>query len=112
MVGAFHNDCIFMLIPSHVIKIGNQPTETSHCDAWLAGCRTTHCTRLVVFQSLGVDRLARLRLQVIVRKAKNLKTAGVTNDPKIQLVPFSVGGRDFHKARQTRLLFDGSIDSR
>jgi hypothetical protein len=27
-------------------------------------------------------------------------------------VPFSVGGRDYHKARQTRLLFDGSIDSR
>ena len=65
-----------------------------------------------ILQSLGVDRLARIPLQEVVGKAENLKTAGITDDPKIQLVPFPVGGTDLHKARQTRLLFDGSIDAR
>jgi len=60
----------------------------------------------------GDDRLALLRLQVRVGKAQNLKTAGITDDPEIQLVPFPVSGRNFDKARQTRLLFDGSIDAR
>ena len=53
-----------------------------------------------------------LRLQVPVGKAQNLKTAGITDDPEIQLVPFPVSGRNFDKARQTSLLFDGSIDAR
>ena len=65
-----------------------------------------------ILQSLGVDRLARIPLQEIVGKAENLKTAGIADDPKIQLVPFPVGGFNFDKARQTRLLFDGSIDAR
>src|SRR4029077_6156265 len=60
----------------------------------------------------GEDRLAVLRLQVPVGKAQNLKTAGITDDPEIQLVPFPVSGRNFHKARQPSLLFDGSIDFR
>ena len=60
----------------------------------------------------GEDRLAVLRLQVPVGKAQNLKTAGITDDPEIQLVPFPVSGRNFDKARQASLLFDGSIDAR
>src|SRR6202795_3988816 len=60
----------------------------------------------------GDDRLAVLRLQVPVGKAQNLKTAGITDDPEIQLVPFPVSGRNFDKARQTSLLFDGSIAPR
>ena len=60
----------------------------------------------------GEDRLAVLRLQVPVGKAQNLKTAGITDDPEIQLVPFPISGRNFDKARQTSLLFDGSIDAR
>ena len=62
--------------------------------------------------SFGKDRLAVLRLQVPVGKTQNLKTAGITDDPEIQLVPFPVSGRNFDKARQTSLLFDGSIDAR
>ena len=65
-----------------------------------------------ILQSLGVDRLARIPPQEIVGKAENLKTAGIADDPKIQLVPFPVGGRNLNKARQTRLLFDGSIGGR
>ena len=60
----------------------------------------------------GEDRLAALRLQVPVGKAQNLKTAGITDDPEIKLLPFPVSGRNFDKARQTSLLFDGSIDAR
>src|SRR5712675_1401498 len=60
----------------------------------------------------GEDRLALLRLQVPVGKAQNLKTAGITDDPEIELVPFPVGGRNFDKARQTSLFFDGSVDAR
>ena len=59
----------------------------------------------------GDDRLAVLRLQVRVGKAQNLKTAGITGDPEIQLLPFPVRAKNFDKARQTRLLFDGSIDA-
>jgi hypothetical protein len=59
-----------------------------------------------------VDRPAVLRLEEVVGKAENLKTVAITDDPKIQLVPFPVGGRYFDKARETRLLFDGSIDAR
>jgi hypothetical protein len=59
-----------------------------------------------------VDRLAPLRLQEIVSKAENLKTVGITDDPKIQLVPLPVGGRNLDKARETSLLFDGPIDGR
>jgi hypothetical protein len=60
----------------------------------------------------GDDRLAVLRLQVPVGKAQNLKTASISDDPEIQLVPFPVSGRNFDKTRQTSLLFDGSIDAR
>src|SRR5215813_3189545 len=60
----------------------------------------------------GEDRLAARRLRVPVGKAQNLKPAGVTDDPEIQLVPFPVSGRNFDKARQTSLFFDGSIDVR
>src|SRR5881296_904829 len=62
--------------------------------------------------SFGDDRLAALRLQVRVGKPQNLKTAGITDDPEIQLAPFPVSGRNFDKARQTGLLFDGSVDAR
>ena len=58
------------------------------------------------------DRLALLRLQIPVGKAQNLETAGITDDPEIQLGPYPVSGRNFDKARQTGLLFDGSIDAR
>jgi hypothetical protein len=59
----------------------------------------------------GEDRLAVRRLQVPVGKAQNLKTAGIADDPEIQ-VPFPISGRNFDKARQTSLFFDGSIDAR
>ena len=59
-----------------------------------------------------MDRLAALGLQEIVGEPKNLKTAGITDDPEIQLVPFAVGAFDFDEARQSRLLFDGPIDAR
>jgi hypothetical protein len=36
---------------------------------------------------------------------------GVADDPEIQFAPFPVCGRDFDKARQTSLFFDGSIDA-
>ena len=62
-------------------------------------------------QSVGVDRLARVRLHETVGKAEYLKTSGITDDPKVQLAPVSVGGRNLDKARQTSLLFDGSIDA-
>ena len=52
-----------------------------------------------------------LRLQVPIGKAQNLKAAGITDDPEIQLLPFPVSGRNFDNARQTSLLFDGSIDA-
>ena len=60
----------------------------------------------------GEDRLAVRRLRIPVGKAQNLKTAGIADDPKIQLAPFPVSARNFDKARQTSLLFDGSIDAR
>jgi len=41
-----------------------------------------------------------------------MTSAGITDDPKIQLMPLNASGRNFDKARQTSLLFDGSIDSR
>ena len=59
----------------------------------------------------GGDRLAVLRLQVPVGKAQNLKAAGITDDPDIQLVPFPVSGRSFDQPGQTSLLFNGSIDA-
>src|SRR5262245_12302815 len=62
--------------------------------------------------SFGDDRLAALRLQVRVGKPQNLKTAGITDDPEIQLAPFPVSSRNFDKAHQTGLLFDGSVDAR
>ena len=60
----------------------------------------------------GDDRLAVLRLQERVGEAQHLETARITDDPEIQLVPFPVSGRNFDEARQTSLLFDGSIDAR
>src|SRR6266704_2225375 len=68
-------------------------------------------TNLLGYSS-GDDRLAALRLQVRVGKPQNLKTAGITDDPEIQFAPFPVSGRNFDKARQTGLLFDGSVDAR
>ena len=62
-------------------------------------------------QSVGIDRCPRACLQELVAKAENLKTAGITDDPKIQL-PFAVGGWDPDEARQPSLLFDGAIDAR
>jgi len=59
-----------------------------------------------------MNRLAMLRLQEVVGKAQNLKTAGIADDPELQVVPCPVGGRNFDEARQARLLFDGSIDAR
>src|SRR5262245_40344183 len=56
-------------------------------------------------QSVGVDHLARLRLHETVAKAEDLKTVAITDDPKVQLAPFPVGGRNLDKARQTSLLF-------
>ena len=65
-----------------------------------------------LLDSFRKDRLAVLCLQIPVGKAQNLKTAGIADDPEIQLVPFPVSGRNFDKARQTSLLFDRSIDAR
>src|SRR6266704_5820256 len=73
--------------------------------------RAARATNLLGY-SFGDDHLAALRLQVRVGKPQNLKTAGITDDPEIQLAPFPVSGRNFDKARQTRLLLDGSIDAR
>ena len=56
--------------------------------------------------------IAVLRLQVLVAKAQNLKTIGITDDPEIQLVPFPVVCRNLNEARKTSLLLDGSIDAR
>jgi len=53
-----------------------------------------------------------VRPQEVVGKAENLKTAGIADDPKIQLVASPMGGTSLDEARQTRLLFDGSIDAR
>jgi len=75
-------------------------------------CPTALSSAGLLGYCFGDDRLAMLRLQVPVGKAQNLKTAGITDDPEIQLLPFPVSGRNFDKARQTRLLFDGSIDAR
>jgi hypothetical protein len=58
-----------------------------------------------------VNRLARIPPQEVIGKAQNLKTARIANDPKIQLLPFPVRGANLHEARQTSLLFDGSIDA-
>ena len=59
----------------------------------------------------GEDRSAELRLQEPVGKPQNLEPAGVTDDPKIQFVPFPVSGRNFDKACQASLFFDGPIDA-
>jgi hypothetical protein len=67
---------------------------------------------LVVRQSLGVDRLAMLRPQEVVGKAEHLKTAAITDDPNIQLVPFPVSRLDLDEASQTSLPLDGSVDGR
>ena len=83
-------------------------TKISHCVAWLASCLTTNLI-VRIPQSFGVDRLARIPLQELVGKAENLKTAGITNDPEIQLE--SLRRRNLDETRQTRLLFDGSIDA-
>ena len=88
---------------------GNLTTKISHCVARFASCLSS-VVDLVPFQGFRVDRLARVPLQEVIRKAENLKTAGITDDPKIQLVPFPVRGTSLHEARQTRLLFDSSID--
>src|SRR6185295_17525689 len=67
---------------------------------------------LVGLHGLVVERLAPARLQELVGKAQNLKTVAIAYEPKIQLVPFAVGGASLDEAGQTRLLFDGSIDAR
>ena len=59
-----------------------------------------------------MNGLAMPPLQEVIGKAENLKTVAIADDPKIQLVPFAVGGTSPDKARHTRLLFDGSIDAR
>jgi hypothetical protein len=59
----------------------------------------------------GEDRLAVLCLQVPVCKPQNLEPACITDDPKIQFMPFPISGRNFDKARQASLLFDGPIDA-
>ena len=96
-----------------------EPAHFEQAATWLRrshiaflACQPPNLLVLLVPQTLGVDRLARLRLQELVGKAENLKTAGITDDPKIQLMPFPVGGTNLYKARQTSLLFDGSIDGR
>src|SRR5215475_9725232 len=71
-----------------------------------------HSQKQSAHNCFGEDRLAVRRLRVPVGKAQNLKTAGITDDPEIQLVPFPVSRRNFDKARQTSLFFDGSIDAR
>ena len=73
-----------------------------------------------ILQNGVVDRLAPLALQEVVGKAENLKTVAITDDPEIQLVPFlgsfvvpfPFGDMNLDEARQTSLLFDGSIDAR
>src|SRR5262249_16099033 len=45
-------------------------------------------------------------LENAVCKAEDLKTAGITDDPKVHLAPVPVGGRNLDEARQTSLLFD------
>src|SRR4051812_42351087 len=47
-----------------------------------------------------------------IRKAENLKTIAITDDPKLQLAPLAVGGRNLVEVRQTRLLIHGAIDGR
>jgi hypothetical protein len=69
------------------------------------------CPTNLLRHRFGEDRLAVLRLQVPVGKAQNLEPAGITDDPEIQFVPFPVSGRNFDKARQASLLFDGPIDA-
>src|SRR6185369_6036604 len=64
----------------------------------------------LLLQSVGVDRCPRACLQELVAKAENLKTAAITDDPKIQL-PLAVGGWNLDEARQPSLLFDGAIDA-
>jgi hypothetical protein len=59
-----------------------------------------------------MDVLAVLRLQEVVSEAQHLKTVAIADDPKIQLVPFAVSGRNLDEAGQASLLFDGSIDTR
>ena len=82
------------------------------CRLACQGCLTTNLPGLVPLQKCGVDRLAMLRLQEVVGKAENLKTVAIADDPEIQLVPLAVGGASLDEAHQTRLLFDGSIDTR
>src|SRR4051794_39752563 len=72
------------------------------------GCLTARL--LESAQSVSVDRVADARLQELVAEAENLETAAITNDPEIQLGSFAVGRRYLDEARQTRLLFHGSID--
>src|SRR5215472_3602784 len=67
---------------------------------------------VLILYKLGVDPLTLLRLQEVVGKAENLETVAITDDPEIEFDPFPVGGRNFDKARETSLLFDGSIDGR
>jgi hypothetical protein len=87
--------------------------QSNHLIAKADKARSAEAARdYLLGHCFGEDRLAVLRLQVPVGKAQNLKTAGVTDDPEIQLVPFPVSSRNFDKARQTSLLFDGSIDAR
>src|SRR5207253_4408680 len=54
-----------------------------------AGGRIKRCraTNLLGY-CFGDDCLAALRLQIPVGKAQNLKTAGITDDPEIKLLPF------------------------
>jgi hypothetical protein len=82
------------------LHVGSSPS-------WQDGVAATNLLRYC----FGEDRPAVLRLQEPVGKAQNLKTAGIADDPEIQFVPFPVSGKDFDKARQTSLFFDGSIDA-
>ena len=52
------------------------------------------------------------RLQVFIGKAEYLETAGITDDPKVQLVPLAVGGFHLHEASQPGLPLDSSIGAR
>src|SRR3954466_13190793 len=66
----------------------------------------------VSVQGFREDGLAMLLLLEVVGEPQHLEAAGITHDPEIQLVAFSVGGRDLHEASEARLLLDGAIDAR
>jgi len=72
---------------------------------WPVGGASANARQWLVAALVAIWSL-RLGLHIAAR------SAGITDDPEIQLVPFPVSGRNFDKARQTSLLFDGSIDAR